>query len=280
MSEFGAVPDDLDYEFNPCRRPTEEEKKTILQQTSTAVAAMFNAGIISHKIALTELRESSDATGMWSSITDEDIAQADNNFGMSGEAPLPPMPGFSDYNAVDDNICTDKDKECKAKDPSKCPIHGSGGNSESEGKSKNEKAEVNGVTSHKEPNSEQQKKIDSVHIDFGQDNILPELNVEDLEELKKVSKPVLLKKGVIERNQTRHPEIPTGEYDYLIGQALYNSNFSFPGHKDGYINFVSKLPDERNSLVLVEMSETKNNFEIVHLIRLNDRNLKRMKGKS
>ncbi len=86
-SEFGAIPDDLEFEFEPVRRPTEEERKNIATQTSTAIAEMFNAGIISQSIALKELRESTRATGMWSNITDEDIEKADTSFGIGGEPP-------------------------------------------------------------------------------------------------------------------------------------------------------------------------------------------------
>ena len=87
MSEFGSIPDDLDFEFEPIRRPSEDEKKNIAMQTSGAVAQMFNTGIISQKIALKELRDSSRATGMWNNITDEDIEKADSEFGIGGEPP-------------------------------------------------------------------------------------------------------------------------------------------------------------------------------------------------
>lgn len=87
MSEFGAIPDDLDFEFEPVRRPSEEEKRTIGTQTTTSIKDMFDSAIISQKIALKELRESARATGMWNNITDEDIERADDDFGMGGEAP-------------------------------------------------------------------------------------------------------------------------------------------------------------------------------------------------
>ncbi|MCM1059456.1 MAG: DUF1073 domain-containing protein [Eubacterium sp.] len=87
ISEFGAIPDDLEFEFEPVRRPSEEEKKNILTQTTTAIVSTFQAGIISQQIALKELRESSRATGMWNNITDEDIDNADADFGMGGEPP-------------------------------------------------------------------------------------------------------------------------------------------------------------------------------------------------
>lgn len=87
ISEFGAIPDDLEFEFEPVRRPSEEEKKNILTQTTTAIVSTYQAGIISQQIALKELRESSRATGMWNNITDEDIEKADSDFGIGGEPP-------------------------------------------------------------------------------------------------------------------------------------------------------------------------------------------------
>jgi len=86
MSELGAVPEDLEYEFNPCRRPTEEERKNLAKNIATAVVSVFNVGIINQKIALQELRQASEYTGMWSNITDDDIDNADTSFGM-GEMP-------------------------------------------------------------------------------------------------------------------------------------------------------------------------------------------------
>lgn len=87
ISEFGAIPDDLEFEFEPVRRASEEEKKNILTQVTTAVGTTFQAGIISQQIALKELRESSRITGMWNNITDEDIEKADSDFGIGGEPP-------------------------------------------------------------------------------------------------------------------------------------------------------------------------------------------------
>ncbi len=85
MSEFGAVPDDLDYSFVSCRRPTEQEKKNLAQQVAGAVNELYNSGIISHRIALKELKQSSELTGMWSNITDEDIDRASDSFEIGGE---------------------------------------------------------------------------------------------------------------------------------------------------------------------------------------------------
>jgi hypothetical protein len=127
---------------------------------------------------------------------------------------------------------------------------------------------------------EKQAKINDIRISFENDNILPELNAETLEALGKKSKPVLLKKSVLDRNQSKHPEIGRDEYDHLLGQALYNDPSHFPGHRDSYVNLVTQIDGERNFLVLLEMSERKSSFEIVHMMKINDNNLRRMKKRS
>lgn len=85
MSAFGAVPDDFDYSFVSPRQPTEEERKNLLVQASGAVINAYNAGIINQRIALVELRGMSEQTGMFMSITDNDIESADTGFFAKGE---------------------------------------------------------------------------------------------------------------------------------------------------------------------------------------------------
>ena len=78
MSEFGAVPDDINVSFNPVRVPDEKEKSEVASAKTTAITGAFTAGAISQQIALKELRSMADSTGMWSNITDEDIENADD----------------------------------------------------------------------------------------------------------------------------------------------------------------------------------------------------------
>ncbi len=78
ISELGAIPDDFDYEFNPVRRPKDDEMAELASKNTDSVTKAFQAGLISQKTALMELRQQSESTGMWSNITDEDIEQADN----------------------------------------------------------------------------------------------------------------------------------------------------------------------------------------------------------
>ena len=78
VSLWGAVPDDLDFEFNPVRDTSEEERANLIQQSADAILNVYNAGLISQQTALKELRQSGVAYSMWSNITDEDIENADS----------------------------------------------------------------------------------------------------------------------------------------------------------------------------------------------------------
>lgn len=78
MSEFGAVPDDLDYGYNPVETPSEDELANIVDKKAHTIIDAYNAGLISQKIGMKELRQMSDGTGMFTNITDEDIENADS----------------------------------------------------------------------------------------------------------------------------------------------------------------------------------------------------------
>jgi hypothetical protein len=90
MSTFGAVPDDFDYDFNPVRRAPEDEMADLASKNTDSVTKAFQAGLISQRVALKELRQQSELTGMWTNITDEDIEKADDEVmnpdeGMGGD---------------------------------------------------------------------------------------------------------------------------------------------------------------------------------------------------
>lgn len=78
VSEFGAVPDDLDYTFNPIETPSEDKLADIVDKKSSTIINAYNAGLISQKIGMKELRQLSNTTGMFTNITDEDIENADS----------------------------------------------------------------------------------------------------------------------------------------------------------------------------------------------------------
>jgi len=123
---------------------------------------------------------------------------------------------------------------------------------------------------------EKQKKIDSVkNIDLDQDSTLPNLNAETLEGLGQEDKPVLLKKDVIDRNFERHSDLTEEEFKSLLGQSLYDPDFikrSERPDRPDYYHFVKHL-ERDNSVVLLEMTTSKDNHEIVHVLKMNDKNL-------
>lgn len=80
MSEFGAVPDDLNWRFNPIHNATDKENAELATQLTTAANEAYNLGVITQQQALAQYRSIADLTGnvMWGNITDEDIEQADS----------------------------------------------------------------------------------------------------------------------------------------------------------------------------------------------------------
>lgn len=85
MSEFGVIPDDIDYKFNPIAKTKPVDKTDLGSKQTEAVIAVFNAGLISQQAALKELRQMSELTDLWSNITDEDIDKADAEVQQQGE---------------------------------------------------------------------------------------------------------------------------------------------------------------------------------------------------
>lgn len=79
ISTIGGIPDDWDYEFNPIRRPRDDEMADLASKNTDSVTKAFQAGMVSQRTALKELRQQSEMTGMWSNITDEDIEKADDS---------------------------------------------------------------------------------------------------------------------------------------------------------------------------------------------------------
>lgn len=88
MSEFGYIPDDMGTKFNPIATPSEDKVAEIVGKKVTSITEVFSSGIINQKIALSELHELSYTTSMFTSITDEDIAKADDSFDTGDMPPI------------------------------------------------------------------------------------------------------------------------------------------------------------------------------------------------
>lgn len=91
MSLFGAVPDDLDFDFNPVSEPTDKERADLAKSGTDNVVAAVNAGLVSKRTGLKELKQQSERTGVWTNITDEDIEKAPDEIEEMGEMGMPGM---------------------------------------------------------------------------------------------------------------------------------------------------------------------------------------------
>ena len=85
MSTFGAVPDDLDFEFDPVSEPSDKDRSDLAKSQAENVVTVFNAGLISARTALKELKQQGESIGAWSNISDEDIQNASDEVEPAGE---------------------------------------------------------------------------------------------------------------------------------------------------------------------------------------------------
>ena len=125
-----------------------------------------------------------------------------------------------------------------------------------------------------------QAKIDSLkNIDFSKDNKLPNLNQNILEQYGFEDKPVILKKNIIEKNKANHPDITDDMAREIIGNSLYKPEAVLKANKDkpAYHNFITRLKDDKNSIVLLELSDEKENYEIVNYHYISDDGVDRKK---
>lgn len=85
QSMFGvAAPEGFDFDFVPLWQTSTKEKADIATAITTTVGTAFEKGIIDQATAMQELKQSSDVTGVFSNITDEQIEEA--------KMAPPPMP--------------------------------------------------------------------------------------------------------------------------------------------------------------------------------------------
>lgn len=85
QSMFGvAAPEGFDFDFVPLWQTSTKEKADIATAITTTVGTAFEKGIIDQATALQELKQSSDVTGVFSNITDEQIEEV--------KMAPPPMP--------------------------------------------------------------------------------------------------------------------------------------------------------------------------------------------
>ena len=76
MSAWGTIPDDLDFTFPPLWTPTATETAEIALKKAQAIRDTFQAGLFQADTAMKELKKLEDETGMFGSLSDEEIAAA------------------------------------------------------------------------------------------------------------------------------------------------------------------------------------------------------------
>lgn len=84
MSVFGAVPDDLDFEFDPVAEPSDEQRADLAKTGTDIVVSAVGAGLVSPRTGLKELKQQSERTNVWTNITDEDIEKASDEIDQGG----------------------------------------------------------------------------------------------------------------------------------------------------------------------------------------------------
>ena len=101
MSAWGFVPDDLDFTFPPLWTPTAMETAEIAMKKAQAIRDTFQAGLFQADTAMKELKKLEDETGMFGSLSDEEIAAASGKSYTDVTALRDPLMGlgYGDLNA-------------------------------------------------------------------------------------------------------------------------------------------------------------------------------------
>lgn len=118
-----------------------------------------------------------------------------------------------------------------------------------------------------------QEKIESIKIDFRRNSFLPGLNSKELKEIGAKSKEIVFKRSTAARNKIVHKELKRREYEPITGQALYKP--ILPPIQDikkkNYWHFIGELKDHKKGFVLLDTDPKKNNFEIVHILKMKEK---------
>lgn len=123
------------------------------------------------------------------------------------------------------------------------------------------------------------EKIETLKIDFSNDNYLPDLGKKELKTMGvKQPKRVVFKKITNERNLSVHSEVSKKEYPALIGQALYKPLVRplQDVKNKNYWHFIGEFPNDKRAVVLLDIEEKKTNFEIVHILKMRKKSAEKL----
>lgn len=105
MSSIGRCPDDLEFIFNPVGTPTDKELADLGKAKAEIIFEAHSSGLASDQVAMSDLRTLGEELGLFTTVSDEDISAASNEFGretvlpMSGD-PDDPEGGLPDIEAA------------------------------------------------------------------------------------------------------------------------------------------------------------------------------------
>lgn len=94
MSEVGAIPDDFDITFPPLWTPTAKEVAEIAKSKAEAIVSTYQAGLLNVDTAQKELKKLEGETGMWGSISDEEIKANEGRTYQDATALRDPLMGL------------------------------------------------------------------------------------------------------------------------------------------------------------------------------------------
>lgn len=109
--------------------------------------------------------------------------------------------------------------------------------------------------------------ISTINLTTEKDNVLPPIPHSTLKALGiKQSKRVVFKKDALQANQQRHPEIDPKSYPVLVGLCLYGKGQQIlPSNVESYLRFKVPFGDSHHNEMILDIRETKENFEVVHV---------------
>ena len=186
-----------------------------------------------------------------------------------------------DYNNINSEIKADSDNNFKEEEHPRDEDgkFAKGTQSEKESEESRKEENNNEDLSEEEKQKEIEEKIEKLkEIDWTKDNTLPNFPKYFLDEYGLEDKPILLKKNIIEKNKLNHPDITEEEARRIIGNALYKPETILKANpeKPTYHNFISRTDDKHSDIVLLELSDEKENYEIInyHIIKNRQREQK------
>lgn len=94
VSAWGVVPDNLQIDFPPLWTPTAKEVAEIAKSKAEAVVSTYQAGLLNVDTAQKELKKLEGETGMWGSISDEEIKANEGRTYQDATALRDPLMGL------------------------------------------------------------------------------------------------------------------------------------------------------------------------------------------